>query len=397
MDSGSSLEEAVGYIYKTSLSEEEEVYNFYHWIKNRLTYKKAGMDKISSYNTPLNQPNQSNFTKEDMSPMVQGYKDVFQANQKKEFKSNNDLKGGILDNKELDNKELRSNDTEKLDISSEDLKVDSESKEKDSKAFNRHYLGLTRLLLRNPYISDDDYSKVLDVLKDLAKLFRSPRSRVRRADLLFRTAGRLKKLGHNDESSYLLKFAQDFEKDDLPGGVEDPLDQVEDAPAVRAPAPMADSAKVKAPAPEEGVGEVEVENRGNQSNISLPSTDESTPVRFEDIKAPDHDPDRYEDLAGEIGVSDAANKLDEIAGMLADRRVIRKLAEFDIMLDRLGIASMFPELAESQSKLIDSFSYALTRVTKMMGQLSQAQQVIRHTTGMPGMKDTITLEDKGKT
>ena len=47
----------------------------------------------------------------------------------------------------------------------------------------------------------------------------------------------------------------------------------------------------------------------------------------------------------------------EVAGMLADRRIIRQLAEFDIMLDKIGIASMFPELAESQSKLIDSFSY----------------------------------------
>jgi len=80
--------------------------------------------------------------------------------------------------------------------------------------------------------------------------------------------------------------------------------------------------------------------------------------------------------------------------MLADRRVIRLLAEFDIMLDRLGVASMFPELAESQSKLIDAFSYALTRVTKMMGQLANAQQFIQSHeeskedgTGLPGQEN----------
>ena len=130
---------------------------------------------------------------------------------------------------------------------------------------------------------------------------------------------------------------------------------------------------------DEALGESKDEApRESKPTDGIPSSDEVKPIRFEDIKVPDHD-DRYDDLAGDINVGDAANKLDEIAGMLADRRVIRLLAEFDIMLDRLGIASMFPELAESQSKLIDSFSYALTRVTKMMGQLANAQQAISST------------------
>jgi hypothetical protein len=54
------------------------------------------------------------------------------------------------------------------------------------------------------------------------------------------------------------------------------------------------------------------------------------------------------------------------------------------MLDKIGIASMFPELAESQSKLIDSFSYALTRVTKMMGQLANAKTLVDAQSGVPG-------------
>jgi uncharacterized transporter YbjL len=52
------------------------------------------------------------------------------------------------------------------------------------------------------------------------------------------------------------------------------------------------------------------------------------------------------------------------------------LAEFDIMLDKIGIASMFPELAEAQSKLIESYSYALTRVTKMLGMLSNNKAIM---------------------
>ena len=80
--------------------------------------------------------------------------------------------------------------------------------------------------------------------------------------------------------------------------------------------------------------------------------------------------------------------------MLADRRVIRMLAEFDIILDKLGIASMFPELAESQSKLIDSFSYALTRVSKMMGQLSNARDLMQNTNTIPGVSENQTQESE---
>lgn len=86
-------------------------------------------------------------------------------------------------------------------------------------------------------------------------------------------------------------------------------------------------------------------------------------------------PGEYEALSGDITLETAAKKLEEIAGRLADRRVIRLIAEFDIMLDKLGVAPMFPELAEAQSKLIDSYSYAITRVTKMLGMLSSGRSI----------------------
>jgi hypothetical protein len=86
-------------------------------------------------------------------------------------------------------------------------------------------------------------------------------------------------------------------------------------------------------------------------------------------------PGEYEALSGDITLDQASRKLEEIAGRLADRRVIRLLAEFDIMLDQLGVAPMFPELPEAQSKLIDSYSYALTRVTKMLGMLSSGKSL----------------------
>ena len=128
---------------------------------------------------------------------------------------------------------------------------------------------------------------------------------------------------------------------------------------------------------------------------AIPSSDDVEPTKLEDITPlPGAKPGEYEELAGDISLEDAARKLDEVAGMLADRRIIRQLAEFDIMLDKIGIASMFPELAESQSKLIDSFSYALTRVTKMMGQLANAKVLVNaQEATIPGaVEETLRAE-----
>jgi hypothetical protein len=100
-----------------------------------------------------------------------------------------------------------------------------------------------------------------------------------------------------------------------------------------------------------------------------------TPIGDILTSSPGARPGEYEALDGDITLSIASDKLEEIAGMLADRRVVRMLNEFDIMLDKLGVAPMFPELAEAQSKLIDSYSYAMTRVTKMLGMLASGKSL----------------------
>ena len=127
-----------------------------------------------------------------------------------------------------------------------------------------------------------------------------------------------------------------------------------------------------------------------------PEVPEAEPVDIKTIEGPGPRPEDYKTFSLDgVTIEDAAQKLDDVAATLADRRVIRMLAEFDIMLDTLGIASMFPELAESQSKLIDSFSYALTRVSKMMGQISQAKTLIDAADRIPGSETVRDLmEDK---
>mgnify|MGYP003116688859 CR=1 FL=1 len=185
-------------------------------------------------------------------------------------------------------------------------------------------------------------------------------------DLTYRTANKFEKLGFDNEAR-ILKRAADYGSDIIKTAQEIPPEQEAVPPG---------AATEEAPQQEE-----------EGSNRPVPGPDEVEPAKLEDITPiPGPEESDYEKLAGNIDLADASQKLDQAAGMLADRRVIRLLAEFDIMLDKLGIASMFPELAESQAKLIDAFGYALTRVTKMMGQLSNAETLISNQQGnIPGV------------
>jgi hypothetical protein len=201
------------------------------------------------------------------------------------------------------------------------------------------------------------------------------------SDVTYKTANNFTKLGHAEGADILNKIAQE-----VPEGPPVVAPEAEEGAVPAQPVEEVIPQEVPAEpinAPEEGVAD---EDEGPTKGI--PRSGDVEPVAFEDIaQIPGARQGEYEELAGEIRLDDAANKLDEVAGMLADRRIIRQLAEFDIMLDKIGIASMFPELAESQSKLIDAFSYALTRVTKMMGQLANAKTLVEAQSGIPGADD----------
>jgi hypothetical protein len=186
-------------------------------------------------------------------------------------------------------------------------------------------------------------------------------SPVTAADLTYRAANILNKFGRESDAKVLTKIAQE-----APMSTDQPL----------APAQQAQNEQDEPPAmPTQNIAEKSsTEERAGE--LGLGEQDASAPVPLEKIEIPEPRPGEYDKVLGDISLNDASEKLDEVAGMLADRRIIRLLAEFDIMLDKLGVASMFPELAESQSKLIDGYSYALTRVTKMMGQLSNAKSFV---------------------
>lgn len=223
------------------------------------------------------------------------------------------------------------------------------------KKFNTALRRVDKILKESEdYVDPDKYEEISQVLNKLDVQVGKIRLQSTASDVSYRAANQLKKLGFNDGASVLYKYSQEA----APPAVPDPAAQSE--------------APTESPAPEEPSVDEVARKQQEKENI-----EKGKELLSEVDPVPGPAKGEYDAImSDDISVDDASKKLEQIAGTLSDRRVIRYLAEFDIMLDKIGIASMFPELAEAQSKLIESYSYALTRVTKMLGMLSNNKAIM---------------------
>lgn len=71
----------------------------------------------------------------------------------------------------------------------------------------------------------------------------------------------------------------------------------------------------------------------------------------------------------EVALDEAIKRLTDISAVLKNRDLVRSLAEIDLMLHKLRMASFFPEIQEAQSKLIDAFGYASNKVEDLLPKL----------------------------
>lgn len=72
---------------------------------------------------------------------------------------------------------------------------------------------------------------------------------------------------------------------------------------------------------------------------------------------------------GSSGVQPIISKLEETSKALKSRDMIRELANIDILLNELGMASYFPEISFAQSKLIEAFGYASSKIEDIVAKL----------------------------
>lgn len=233
------------------------------------------------------------------------------------------------------------------------------------KRINRAIRSIDNLLRSrgHDYFNSQTLVTLFDYLHDFSKESMGLKNEVTAIDLTYQYANKFKKLGFDEGYRELVKNAQQ-------AGETESVDDVP-APAEVAAAPTATPAETVSTEAAPAAAQPEV-------NKNAPAAKEELTTPLERALAPvtESKKEEYKSLAGDVGLADAVEKLEDIAGRLSDRRTIRLLAEFDIILDKIGIAPMFPELAEAQSKLIDSYSYALVRVTKMLGMLSSGKSIL---------------------
>jgi hypothetical protein len=79
--------------------------------------------------------------------------------------------------------------------------------------------------------------------------------------------------------------------------------------------------------------------------------------------------DPFEMALSSVSVVDVVTRLEALANIFRNREIARQLAIIDLMMDKLGIASFFPSLAEASSKSLESNQYALTRIEDILSKL----------------------------
>lgn len=207
------------------------------------------------------------------------------------------------------------------------------------------------LRLSDEYVDPESQRELADLLHRFDQEVRGLRNTKTASDIAFKYAGKFNNLGYKKIGLELTKIAQ---QTDSPPEAE-PTPEIEQPPAQEAP--------VENAAPSENAPE----NADTQPAPKSMVEEAFNKKDYDDEMKDDINPNRTYTL------SDAAAKAQEIAGRLTNRREIRLMAELDIILDNIGIASMFPELLEAQSKMIEGHSYALTRITKILGMLSSGK------------------------
>jgi hypothetical protein len=109
--------------------------------------------------------------------------------------------------------------------------------------------------------------------------------------------------------------------------------------------------KPVAPAPPAG-GEVKPEIEVKEEVSSVKDFDNLVDRAFENLT-----------------VGDVVDKLVDLAKIFKVREVPRQLAMIDMMLDHLGLASLFPSLAEAMNKSLDSNQYIASRIEDILSRL----------------------------
>lgn len=102
------------------------------------------------------------------------------------------------------------------------------------------------------------------------------------------------------------------------------------------------------------------------------------------------------DILDNIGVSDIIERLELVSNILKNREIPRQLAWIDLMMDKVGVASYFPSLAEATKSALESNQYMQTRIedilSKLRGSIEPDLQIDLTTTEEEAAQTEDTLD-----
>lgn len=167
-----------------------------------------------------------------------------------------------------------------------------------------------------------------------------------------------------------LSFYENFEDEDDNDSIyvaEDDVDDTDNFLLSEAQAPLNESVNKKnqplaGSAIQETNQNKKDESQGNTEVLSVKEdvADDTASSEFES----------YIDKAFEmLSVSDVINKLDDLVKIFKAREIPRQLSVVDMMLDRLGLGTYFPSLAEATTKSLESNQYILSRIEDVVSRL----------------------------
>jgi len=131
------------------------------------------------------------------------------------------------------------------------------------------------------------------------------------------------------------------------------------APAIPKPAPEAKLEELNTPKEPARTPKTENDPAGLK-----PSTDGVHPSK---------DFDSLIDAAfSNLKVGDIVKRLDDLSRIFKNREIARQLSIVDMMMDKLGLSSFFPSLAEATRSALESNQYCLVRIDEVKSRLSGA-------------------------
>lgn len=107
---------------------------------------------------------------------------------------------------------------------------------------------------------------------------------------------------------------------------------------------------------------------------------------------------------GDISVEDVIAKLEDLVNIFKIKEIPRQLSLIDMLLNKLGMSSFFPELSEAHNKMLEANGYVLSRLISILSRLQGAiktheidlskEQPVILSPEAEGIKKTLETEEE---